>query len=331
MKMECYWYHHSLTLLSILLWPFACVFRFIVMIRFYLYYFKLKKIIHFPVPIIVVGNLTVGGTGKTPLVIGLAHFLTAQGFNPGIVSRGIGGKKQFSPQWVDAHTDPHRVGEEAVLLARRSHCPVVISIDRVAAVKELLANTVCNVVITDDGLQHYRLGRDIEIAVIDGDRGLGNRCLLPAGPLRESPSRLKRVDFIVQQGGACHKDYFSLHLDGDVLVSIKDPQIRMPLESLRNTPVHAIAGIGNPQRFFSTLRHYGLDIIEHIFSDHHLYQATDFNFSEQLPFIMTEKDAVKCTPFANERFWYLPVSAKLEPAFTEKLLVKLLAVLNKGK
>src|SRR3990167_10255459 len=170
LNLESHWYRSSHTLLTILLLPFSWVFRCAVAIRYFLYRIHFKKIHYFPVPVIVVGNITVGGTGKTPLVIWLANFLKSQGLRPGIVSRGVGGKKHSTPEWVESHSDTEVVGDEAVILARRSSSPVVVSINRVAAVRELLAKTDCNLVITDDGLQHYQLGRDVEIAVIDGDR-----------------------------------------------------------------------------------------------------------------------------------------------------------------
>jgi len=324
LNLERHWYNRSLTWLTILLLPLSYLFRFIVRLRQFLYRHQFIKTTHFPVPVIVVGNLTVGGTGKTPLVLWLAHFLKTQGWRPGIVSRGMGGAKQFVPLWVDAHADPQNVGDEAILLARHSACPVVICIDRVAAVKELLGNTDCNIVLSDDGLQHYRLGRRIEIAVLDGERKLGNGYLLPAGPLREIPQRLQQMDFVVQQGEKRDKDYFQMQLQGNEVVSLVNSQDKLPLTHFKNVKVHAIAGIGNPQRFFSTLRQHGLEIIEHIFPDHYLYQADDFNFSEQLPIIMTEKDKVKCEELSDDRFWYLPVTTVIDKEFAVKLLQKLI-------
>ncbi|MCD6040041.1 MAG: lpxK [Gammaproteobacteria bacterium] len=321
--LQHHWYRRSLSWLTFFLLPFSYIFRFIVILRLFLYKHTILKIIHFPVPIIVIGNLTVGGTGKTPLVICLAHFLKAQGWRPGIVSRGSGGKKQVVPLWVDAQAEPVRVGDEALLLARHSTCPVVICIDRVAAVKELLNKTNCDVVLADDGLQHYRLGRRIEIAVLDGDRKWGNGFLLPAGPLREAPHRLNRVDFIVQQGGGHESAYFQMRLQGNEFVSIIDLHKRCALTDFNKTKIHAVAGIGNPQRFFTTLRESGLDIIEHIFPDHYLYQEKDFNFPDQLPIVMTEKDKVKCEVFADDRFWYLPVVAVVPEKLKNELLSKL--------
>lgn len=322
--LEHHWYYPALSWLTVLLLPFSWLFRGLVALRIFLYRLHFKKITRFSVPIIVVGNITIGGTGKTPLVIWLARFLAAQGFRPGIVSRGVGGKKHSLPYWIGENADPKIVGDEAILLARRGRCPVVIGVDRVAAVKELVSRTNCNVVIADDGLQHYRLGRSIEIAVVDGERQLGNKKFLPAGPLRESPKRLNKVDFIVQQNAKQGK--FVMQLQGNYLFSLQDKDKQMSIESLQNHTVHAVAGIGHPERFFTFLRAYGLQIIEHVFPDHYLYQAVDFNFADHLPILMTEKDAVKCEKFADERWWYVPVEAKLNDGFAEALLLKLKGV-----
>lgn len=318
--LERHWYKRSLTWLTFLLLPFSYLFRVIITFRLFLYKHHLIKTTHFPVPIIIVGNVTVGGTGKTPLVIELAHLLKAQQWRPGIVSRGFGGVKQKTPIWIDEHSEPNKVGDEAILLARRSSCPVVICANRVLAVKAILEKTDCNIVLSDDGLQHYRLGRQIEIAVLDGDRKFGNGNLLPAGPLREPQTRLKQVDFVIQQGGHPDKNYFSMQLQGDELVSLKNPQNKLPLSHFKNQKVHAVAAIGNPNRFFAALRAEGLDIIEHVFPDHYLYQKNDFNFSDTLPIVMTEKDKIKCETFADDRFWYLPIVAVLDKSFKDQFL-----------
>lgn len=320
------WYDSSQDLATIPLVLLSWVFRALVAARRFCYRVKLKKSHRFAVPVIVVGNITVGGTGKTPLVLWLVNFLKEQGFRPGIVSRGVGGKQQRAARWVERNSDPKWAGDEAVLLARQD-CPVVIGIDRVAAVQELLAKSNCNIVISDDGLQHYRMGRDVEIVVIDGMRGLGNQRFLPAGPLRESPARLKTVDYVVKHVPAFAPDSVSdelvMKLQGNLLVSVKDAEQRISLNSFQNATVHAIAAIGNPERFFSLLRHQGLTIIEHTFSDHYLYQPQDFNFNDKLPIVMTEKDAVKCENFADERFWFLPVRPEVSARFGVELLEKL--------
>lgn len=319
---ESQWYRRKLTLLTILLLPFSWLFRLIVCLRYYFYYFNIKKKIQFSVPVIVVGNLAIGGTGKTPFVIWLAETLQKQGYRPGIVSRGVGGKKLYEPYWVDANDNPAEVGDEALLLVKRTHCPMVVCIDRVAAVQELLQKTNCNIVISDDGLQHYRMGRDIEIVIIDGARELGNKQMLPAGPLREPVSRLHFVDIIVVNGESS-LPYEKMFLHGNQLVSVLSPHEKKSLETLQGKTVHAIAGIGNPERFFSSLRKKDINIIEHIFPDHYLYENKDIYFPDNLPVIMTEKDAVKCATLADKRHWYLPVNAKMS-ALIEKKIFSLL-------
>lgn len=317
-----FWYRQRLTFAAWLLLPFSALFWIISTLRRFCYQKKILRSYRFPVPVIVVGNITVGGTGKTPLVIWLATFLTSRGFRPGIVSRGYGGQSQRTPCVVTPASHPEEVGDEAVLLALRSNVPVVVCVDRAAAVQALIADNHCDIVITDDGLQHYRLERDIEIAVVDAERGLGNRCLLPAGPLRETPSRLKEVDRVIYQGdGLPHR--VSMQLFGQTLVALSDNSMRKPLSDFKGMTVHAVAGIGHPARFFAVLRHAGIFVIEHAFADHHRYRAKDFNFNDALPIIMTEKDAVKCLAFADKRFWHLPVDAVIDERFGVELLATL--------
>ncbi len=330
-----HWYQKHLTGLTILLLPLSWLFRLVVMVRYFFYRFIFKKK-SFPVPIIVVGNLTVGGTGKTPLVIWLANSLKKKGFRPGIVSRGVGGKKIDRLQWVDANSDVQVVGDEAILLARRAACPMVVCADRVAAVSELLRHSHCNVVISDDGLQHYRLSRDIEIIVIDGARGLGNDQLLPAGPLREPRGRLQRADLIVVNGDErplSHAEkninpdkIISMSLAGNTVSSIAAPNKSLDLSCFANKTVHALAAIGHPHRFFETLRKQNVDVIEHVFPDHYLYQREDIFFADNLPVIMTEKDAVKCVKWADERHWYLPVDAHFNAELEMKIFSMLEAI-----
>ena len=328
--MENHWYRTFYSGLTLLLLPFSWLFRGLVAIRYFLYRFNFKKKICFNVPVIVVGNITVGGTGKTPFVIWLAETLQKKGYRPGIVSRGVGGEKISRPYWVDIHADPAWVGDEAVLLAKRTHCPMVVCTDRVAAVTELLQKTHCNIVISDDGLQHYRLGRSIEIVMVDGMREFGNGQMLPAGPLREPLSRLRSVDLIVINGKSefYHPILKSdkiiekleyMHLRGDTLFSLSLPQTELALQALQGKTVHAVAGIGNPQRFFALLSHYKMHVIEHVFPDHYLYQRNDIHFAEDLSIIMTEKDAVKCMEFADKRHWYLPVRAEMSRSLEKKI------------
>lgn len=321
--MSSIWYRRGWHPLTILLLPWAFLFGLVVQIRRWLYRSNVLKTQVMPVPVLVVGNITVGGTGKTPFVIELAKWLQSQGYRPGIVSRGIGGKKHYQPYWVHAIDSPRLVGDEAILLAKNTQCPVVISIDRVAAVDELIKHSKCNVVISDDGLQHYRLHRDIEIAIIDGVRQLGNACLLPAGPLREHASRLQSVDFVVTHHEVQHDDIHTFHLQPEELVSVLYPEKTISLSALGREKIHAVAGIGNTQRFFAALRRLGFDIITHAFPDHHAYQAHELNFADHLQVVMTEKDAVKCHSFVNEQYWYLRVTAKINPSLKQAILTKL--------
>jgi len=316
------WYQPSYPFITIMLLPFSWIFRVLITLRHFLFKMKLKKIVTFSRPLIVVGNITVGGTGKTPFVIWLAQVLKKEGFRPGIVSRGVGGKKHFSPIFAETSSDPHSVGDEAIMLARRTDCPIVLCIDRVRAVQTLLSKTTCDVVISDDGLQHYRMGRDIEIAMVDGERQFGNAFFLPAGPLRESKRRLKQVNFVIEKGKP-QEGKWTMQLQGDYLIKLQDENHRISIRDFQHRKVHAVVGIGNPSRFLIELEALGFEIIPHIFKDHYLYQASDFEFKDNLPIIMTEKDAVKCLTFANERFWYFPVDAKMNPSFEQVLLGEL--------
>jgi tetraacyldisaccharide 4'-kinase len=316
------WYQPSYPWVTLLLLPFSWIFRVLTAFRYFLFKIKLKKIVRFAKPLIVVGNITVGGTGKTPFVIWLANLLKKEGFRPGIVSRGVGGKKHYSPHFADISSDPRIVGDEALMLARRTACPIVLCIDRVQAVQTLLSKTACDVVISDDGLQHYRMGRDIEIAMVDGERQFGNACFLPAGPLRESKRRLKRVNFVVEQGQPTDGKW-TMQLQGEYVIPLQNENHAVPIHAFHHPKIHAVAGIGNPTRFFMQLKALGFEIIPHIFPDHYLYQVSDFDFKDDLPILMTEKDAVKCLTFADARFWYLPVDAKIHPSFEKILLGEL--------
>ena len=318
-KIQSIWYGKSP--LRFILSPFSIVFSGILMLRKLLYRLGLKKIVHFDCPVIVVGNITVGGTGKTPLIIALAAFLKSKGYSPGIISRGYKGACR-APELVCADSDPYRVGDEAVLLARRTSCPLVVCPDRVLAATWLLKNHPCDIVLSDDGLQHLALGRSFEIAVIDGDRALGNGFLLPAGPLREPISRLKTVQCCVVNGGegknppyAAHQ--FTMHLEPDAIVNLKTGKL-VEYNTLIGSSLnlHSVAGIGNPRRFFSMLKSLGLTFKEHAFPDHYHFQLADFDFLEANAWVlMTEKDAVKCAAFADERYFYVPVTAKLPEEF----------------
>lgn len=319
-RLDELWYADSF--ISLLLAPLGWLFCALAILRHKGYRLGLLTVQRMSVPVIVVGNITVGGTGKTPLVAWLARFLKHAGYTPGIVSRGYGGRSENWPQPVGSDSDPAMVGDEAILLARRSGCRVVVGADRVAAARALLEQGYCDVIISDDGLQHYRLGRNVEIAVIDGIRRLGNRRCLPAGPLREPMRRLRHVDIVVVNG-AQEEGAYSMHLVGREAVNLVDEGLSRSLDEFRGAEVHAVAGIGHPVRFFSQLRENGLQAIEHPFPDHHPYQPEDLTFTDERPLLMTEKDAVKCRGFAQPHFWYVPVEACLDKGFGERILALL--------
>ncbi len=269
-------------------------------------------------PVIVVGNIAVGGTGKTPVTIWLAESLKARGLKPGIVSRGYGGRVGPLPLQVTDSSDPAVVGDEPLLMARRVVCPVAVHPDRVAAAG-LLADMGCDVIVADDGLQHYRLLRDFEIAVVDGARGFGNRRLLPAGPLREPLSRLQTVNRIMVQGrgelpvklragGYPNVTQFELAARAVHNLGGKPP---VTLEAFRGKSVHAVAAIGNPQRFFDLLQDHGIEAMPHVLADHAALTRADLEFDDALAVIMTEKDAVKCGGFAPGNCWYVAVDIAL--------------------
>ena len=315
-------YGYSLNVVAMLLWPLSLLFSLVVRLRRLFYRWGVLRSVALPVPVIVVGNISVGGTGKTPLVARLVELLRAAGYTPGVISRGYGGQSGQWPRVVTADSDPLQVGDEPVLLAQRCRCPVVVGPDRVAAARLLLDRHPCNVLLSDDGLQHYRLQRDIEIAVVDGLRRFGNGACLPAGPLREPPARLRTVDFVVGNGATRSGEYLMV-LCGDRALNLADPDISVALKSFQSGTVHAIAGIGDPWRFFDHVRRARVRILAHPLPDHHDFKASDVRFLEDLPVLMTEKDAVKCAAFADERCWSVPAQARLPEAFWVALLDKL--------
>jgi tetraacyldisaccharide 4'-kinase len=302
-------------------WLFACLSS----IRRLAYQYSLLASFRLPVPVIVVGNISVGGTGKTPLVIWLAQQLQAAGFHPLIVSRGYAAQPGgVEIRQVQPDSDPAVVGDEPLLMAQRTSVPVWIGRHRAKVAEAALASfPQCNVIISDDGLQHYALQRDIEIAVVDAARLFGNRRLLPAGPLREPVARLSEVDAVVMNGASDDADGFCMQLINDQLYNLKSPASTSALQEFGGQAVHVVAGIGNPQRFFKQLKSAGLQVIEHPFSDHHAFEASQLAFGDDAPIIMTEKDAVKCAAFAQPNWWVLPVTAKLSPAFLPRILSKL--------
>lgn len=286
------------------------------------------------VPVVVVGNLTVGGTGKTPLTAALARLLVQQGRKPGIASRGHG-RRSKSLRMVRADSTWQQVGDEPLMLHRRAGVPVCVAARRSEAAHALMA-IGCDVILCDDGLQHLSLARDLEIAVIDGARGFGNGQLLPAGPLRESVDRLSQVGLLVINGEPCAalaplaRRALRMDLVGDKAMPVTAGGQPRPLSAFAATPVHAIAGIGNPGRFFAQLRAAGLQVIEHAFADHHAFTADDLRLPDGLPVLMTEKDAVKCGAFAEDRHWYVPVEARFAPHDHKRLQAALAALPHKG-
>lgn len=273
--------------------------------------------------LIVVGNLVAGGSGKTPLVIALAECLRQGGFNVGIICRGYRGSADVWPQRVTADSDPEVVGDEAVLLARRTRLPVMAGTDRLGAARALLASTECNVLISDDGLQHYRLGRDIEIVALEPQGLFGNGACLPAGPLREPLSRLESVAAVVGMGGRTDISTATARLTADVAYRLDDSSKNRPLAGFAGEPVHALAGIARPDRFFDRLQSAGLQLQRHYFADHHPFRAADLPDDNSRPILMTEKDAVKCRAFSRSNCWYVPVEVQLEAAFIHWIVKRL--------
>ena len=283
-------------------------------------------------PVIVIGNLTVGGTGKTPLVAWLAEQLSVSGLKVGIVSRGYG-RSRSDPELVHLESSWRDVGDEPMLLKQVTGCDVVVALDRLAGARKLVALGV-DVVIADDGLQHLRLARDCEIVVIDGARGFGNGRLLPAGPLREPVSRVKRAGIVVVNGVPEHAslrglgpDSLQMSLFGTQAHRLDGREAPLPLEHFGGRRVHAVAGIGNPARFFGNLRARGIEVIEHPFADHHPFTAADLTFADDLPVLMTEKDAVRCHELESPRLWYVPVVARFSDRQARELLNRVVVAL----
>lgn len=314
------WFRKHLSLLLLPLLPFSWLFRCIVTFRRFLFRYGFLRSFSLPVPVIVVGNLTVGGSGKTPLVLWLVERLRERGWRPGVISRGYGGSAQRILA-VTPEADAAAVGDEPLLLARRSGVPVFVGRDRVAAGKALLAaHPECDVVVSDDGLQHYRLARAAEVVVFDG-RGAGNGQLLPAGPLREPLRRLAQATALVLNGDAGDPagqgtgvPRFRMRLAGQRFEDVNDRQRTCTVAELRGRALHAVAGIGDPSRFFAQLAAMGLEFSAHPFPDHHVYRVEDFPFADAGVLLMTEKDAVKCCGLTLPEAWVLPVDACLDNA-----------------
>jgi tetraacyldisaccharide 4'-kinase len=283
-----------------------------------LYDLKVLKVEYFSVPVVVVGNITAGGTGKTPLVIQLVNDLRARGYCPGVVTRGYGSSGLY-PAQAQRDSDPKEVGDEAVLIARRTGAPVIVDPDRVNAVAALLEQGPVDLVLSDDGLQHTRLGRCLEIVVFDGEREFGNGKLLPAGPLRDPVERLETVDLVVRNGGVLQSGEFAMKCLLGEAVNILSGE-RRNLGSFTDRPVVAVAGIGNPQKFFSELRDLGLEAKTIAFPDHHSYTGTDLEQYAEQTVLMTEKDSLKCEGLAGEDWWWVDLCIDIDAQLTEQVL-----------
>ncbi len=312
------WYNGGTTYRLLL--PLSGLYWLLIGLRRCLYRFGILDTHRAVVPVIVVGNITTGGTGKTPVTVWLARELRARGFSPGIVSRGYGGSRSSSSMRVDSASDPAMVGDEPVLLSRLSGCPVVVDADRFRAA-EMLVEDGANLVIADDGLQHYRLERTYDICVIDGARGLGNRHLLPAGPLRDTISRLGEVDQVLLNGPLkAQGDVFSVVEQNAIefeLIAVEvsrlNGSLTRPIERFEGTTVHGVAAIGNPGRFFNLLRAHGMQVIEHAFPDHARLSPGELDFGDDFDILMTEKDAVKLGRPKSDKLWTVPVELRMDP------------------
>jgi len=333
---------HSKNIFSVLLLPLSWLYIFFIRIRSLLYSIGFFSITKINVPVIIVGNIVIGGSGKTPLVIWLSKYFKKKGHIPGIISRGYGGTYSSDTQFVKPTSDPLLVGDEPVLIAKNTHCPVIVGKKRAKAAKELVEKHKCNLIISDDGIQHYSLARDIEIVVIDGEDPFGNCYCLPAGPCREP--KLKpffSADFIVNT----YRGYSDIphsalidHLEVTYnklgltvqpktimryiykeLKSVMTPSKTLPISDLHGKTLHAVAGIHDPSHFFSYLRNHKFNLIIHQFSDHHIFTKEDIKFDDNFSVVMTEKDAVKCSKFSDSRHWYVPVDAELTESFADAL------------
>jgi len=328
-QIEHYWYRTHLPVWPPvwLLLPLSWLFCFIAVFRRKIYRLNLKKSFATQVPVVVIGNIVVGGSGKTPLLISLCEYIQKKGFKPGVVSRGYGGSVTGVKQVVESDS-AELVGDEPLMVQQRTNVPVVVGADRVAAIDYLLKNNQCDIVLSDDGLQHYRMKRDLEIAVVDSQRKFGNGFCLPAGPLRERLSRLNDVDIVAYNGASSKTtDDCSYTLQIVSVNKLNSGEIK-PISSIANNTVHAVAGIGNPARFFEQLRKLDIIIIEHAFPDHHCFQQNDFAGWDEDCIVMTEKDAVKCRHLLLPDAWIVVVKADFSDVLESRLSSSLLPLLN---
>jgi tetraacyldisaccharide 4'-kinase len=323
-RLQYHWYR--LTPLHLLLYPLSLLFRLLAALRRTLYHNGILSAERLPVPVIVIGNISVGGTGKTPLTLWLAERLIAAGRHPGIISRGYRKQATAHEQARAVHPDDaaDEVGDEPLLMARRRLCPVWVGRDRPAVARALLlAHPECDLILSDDGLQHYRLQRDVEIVVVDGSRRFGNGLLLPAGPLREPVSRLRTADAVVVNGATAGMAGYTMTLHGTQFRNLLHPQRVCDARDFAGMRLYAIAGIGHPQRFFHHLQQLGLHPETRAFPDHHRYSALDIAHDTADAILMTEKDGVKCAAFATGKHWVLQVDAQIDPSLVNLITEKL--------
>ena len=311
-------------LVALLLWPASLVYCAVAELRRLAYSCGLMPVTHYDVPVIVVGNITVGGTGKTPFTIWLVDQLHKKGFSPGVVSRGYGRKNLSGTRIVTPHCDPEDVGDEPLLIARRTGVPVAVAKRRTEAINLLRRESDCDIFVSDDGLQHYSLASDLSIALIDGQERLGNSFCLPAGPLRERASRLNSFDLKIVKGDTESNEY-SMTYDGIAVVNIKDRNKTRSLESLKSRKITAIAGIRNTFSFSDLLSNSGLNFTFVPFPDHHSFLESDFTdfVDKSDEILMTEKDAVKCEAFADSNWWYVAISANPTPSLVSALSARI--------
>lgn len=325
--LQYYWYNNGITgwLLALVLSPLSLLYCLVVSVRRLLYRSEVLKSVSLDVPVVVIGNIVAGGSGKTPLIIALCDLLRSRGIKVGVVSRGYGGDYQGVRQ-VHADDPAVLVGDEPLMIARRTGVPVVVSRDRVAAIEHLLDNNICQLVLSDDGLQHYRMRRDLEIAVVDAQQRFGNGLCLPSGPLREMRSRLGDVDIVVENGGDMNEDCaYELMIENCCRL---DGEEQKEIKAFTDYSTHAVAGIGHPKRFFDQLKAYDIPLIVHAYADHHRYQQSDFEGWQQERILMTEKDAVKCDRLSLPDAWYVRVAASLSSRLIEELEQKLLPLID---
>jgi tetraacyldisaccharide 4'-kinase len=342
-------YWKNLNWFSVLFFPLSLIYCLFIKIRQYCYQLQYCKSSSVAVPLIIIGNITVGGNGKTPLIIHLLQEFKRRGYKPGVVSRGYGAinteLKKGKTLAINLSADVKNYGDEPWMIAKKTNCPVVVGKKRSAAVEHLIKEFDCNIVLSDDGMQHYAMGRDIEICVVDSSKLFGNNLCLPAGPLREPRSRLKLVDYIVYHDTASLKqgsifvedmlpdrkpiDRISMHLDFeqiyllDSFLSVTGSNKAINIVEFNNKTVHAVAGIASPQRFFAQLRSHGVKVIEHAFADHYQFSRNDLQFDDNFPVLMTEKDAVKCYCFGLSNCYYISVKASLSFDLVGSIIAKL--------